>query len=330
MDTKQLIELVADALAGNFVDWRQVATKLDSSDFDIDTPCDTKGWTLLQWALEHDNNQAASFAISRNASINAKGIGDFDCTPLDIAVRKGNDKYIDMFLRYGGTASVPATSKRMELIKKGKVTIQKFVTDSDSDSFADVIKHYEQLLDVKPKRDKQTGVIRFRNVSLADALSLTGNKKEQLRQVVTKFAEFSIRNRKHGAILYGESWLGASLKKSNFVLAPTDADMVLLTALTTVPKSPLFGNHQLFGALVELYQFQKYRILSINKDAIVVQFVEDIKDHIAAAEEAIRLFPFLPEYHTAGAAQPNEIDVNEIVANDIRNENALHIIYHAF
>ena len=213
MDTQQLIELVTSAQSGEFVDWRPVAKRLDSTDFHIDTPCSTNGWTLLQWALEHDDNQTASFAIARGASIDAKGTGSFDCTPLDVAVRKGNDRYVDMFLRHGGTGTLPATSKRMDLIEKGKATIRQLIADCGNDSFVDATEHFKELLGVKPRREKQTGLVRFRKVSLTETLSLTGKKSEQLEQVVPAFAQFSSSSREHGAILYGESWLGASLAK---------------------------------------------------------------------------------------------------------------------
>ncbi|MEM7478895.1 MAG: hypothetical protein AAF483_28245, partial [Planctomycetota bacterium] len=90
MDTNQLIELIKVAQSREFVDWRPVAKQIESSRFPIDTPSQSSGWTLLQWAIEHDNNQAALFVIARGASVNAKGVGEFACTPLDVAVRKGN------------------------------------------------------------------------------------------------------------------------------------------------------------------------------------------------------------------------------------------------
>ena len=120
------------------------------------------------------------------------------------------------------------------------------------------------------------------------------------------------------------------LQKSDVILAPTNSDLTLLTAQTAIPKSPLCGNYQLFQALMDLYKLHSYHVLSISKDAIVARFVEEIEDPHQLAEQAIELFPFLPEYHTAGAGQPDKIDVNEIVADDIRNENAIHIIYHSF
>ena len=329
MDTDQLIELITVAQSREFVDWRPVVKQIELG-FQLDTPSETHGWTLLQWAIEHGHNQAAHFAIARGASINAIGTGKFACTPLDIAVRKGNDKFVDMFLRHGGIGRLPATSKRMELIKKGKDTIRELVENSRADSFGDAVRHFEGILGVKPKRDKLTGVTRFRKVSLVDVLSLSGKKNEQIAQVVPEFSRFSIANRECGAILYGETWLGTSLKKSDLVLAPIDSDIKLLTALTAFPGSPLCGNHVFFDALLKLYELQEYRVLSINEDALVLHFVEDIGAPGELAKEAIQLFPFLRDYHTSGAGEPDEIDVAAIVADDIRSENAVHIIYHAF
>ena len=330
MDTNQLIDLVADAQSKACVDWRPVVQQLDSTEFQIDLPCPTNGWTFLQWAIEHDNSQAANFAISRGASINAMGTGDFACTPLDVAVRKENDRLVDMFLRHGGTGTLPATSKRLELVKKGKVAIREFVSHSKTDSFADAVERFEDLLSVKPKFEKQTGLVRFRKVSLVDALSLTGKKQDQLARSIPAFAKWSNASKDHHATIYAETWLGTTLKKTDLVLAPTVSDMALLTSMTASQRSPLCGNHQLFDPLAKLYELCEFRVLSVNWDAMVLHFVEEIEHAKAFAEQAMELFPFLSEYHTAGAGKPDEIDVTEMVAEDIRDDNAIHIIYHGF
>ena len=91
METTELIQIVKETLAKDFVNWMPLMKRVDKDPVDIDAPCKEEGCTLLQWALENDANQAASIAITLGASVNAKGFGKFDCTPLDIAARRGNE-----------------------------------------------------------------------------------------------------------------------------------------------------------------------------------------------------------------------------------------------
>ena len=330
METKQLIELVTDVLAKEWVDWRPVIERIEEESVDIDAPCSEKGWTLLQWALESDNNQVASFAISRGASINAKGKADYDCTPLDVAVRKGNDTYVDMFIRHGGTGSLPATSKRTELVARGKEVLGSLRAISESDSFSDAVRHYEKTLGVAPKRDKASGFSRFRKISLVDVLSLTGKRSEQLAQILGEFASFSEGARERNSLLYFDGWLGESLRKTDLILAPTNSDIEFLTAMAAVPDSPLCGNFRLYEPLLELYEIQKFRILSINGDAIVVRFVDKVDAFDELVAHVVKLFPFLRDYHTAGAGNRDDVDVSSLLADEIRDDNAIHIIYHSF
>ena len=106
MKTNDVIELISEVNAREPLDWRPAVEAIQKEGFDIDQPCSSEGWTLLQWALEKGEDRVASFAIARGASINARGTGKFDCTPLDVAVRKANDRFVDMFLRHGGAGFV--------------------------------------------------------------------------------------------------------------------------------------------------------------------------------------------------------------------------------
>ncbi len=330
METKNIIDLISEVLSKDWTDWRPVVKAIETNNFDIDAPCKSDGWTLLQWALEHDHDQAASFVIARGASINAKGVGKFDCTPLDVAVRKGNDKYVDMFVRHGGTGATPAKSKRMELISRGKEALLSLVKDSKSSSFVQTVQHFENVFGVTAKSDRSTGFTCFPKVSLPDVLSLPGKRKDQISQLTSAFTSLSHTARKQGAMLYCDLWLGTSVKKCHVFLVPTVSDIQLISALTAVSKSPLAGNLKLFEPLVDFFEIHPYQFLSINKDAIVLSFVDEIANLDDLVANATRLFPFLREYHTAGAANPEDINVNELLADDVRDDNTIHIIYHSF
>ncbi len=111
------------------------------------------------------------------------------------------------------------------------------------------------------------------------------------------------------------------------VLAPTTSDIDLLTALTAVRESTLWGNHRLFDPLLALHNTRPFPVLSINQDAIVLSFVDLVKDADELAETSIRLFPFLRDYHTASAANPDDIDVRSLLAEEMCDNNAIDIVY---
>ena len=226
--------------------------------------------------------------------------------------------------------SLPATSKRMELISSGKAVLQALRSNSKTEPFLSTVRHFENTWGTPAKRDKPTGFMRFRKVSLTEILSLSGTKKEQLAQVVRAFALLSDQAREREAMLYCHAWLGASLKKCDLFLLPAVSDFELVTAMTAMPGSPLAGNPGFFEALAEFHELHPYRLLSIDKDAIVVTFVDEVRETDTVVSDAMRIFPFLRDYHTAGAGNPDAIDVAALIAEDLRDENSLHIIYHAF
>ncbi len=329
MDTRELIEIFK-TLGKKPENRFLISKRIEKENLNLDAPCPEHGWTLLQWALENDDDEAASFAIQLGASINARGHGRYDCTPLDIAARKNNERYIDLFTRHGGKSAAPVRSKRTKLISSAKNVLQELRDKLSSKVFVNGTHHFETHLGVPAKADKTTEFIRYRKVSLPDVLGLTGTRNEQLDNVVRSFAEFSAVSRSYGATLYADTWLGASLKKCDLILAPTDSDVDLLTALAAVDGSPLFGNVKFLDSLLGFHKAYPFRLLSINDDALVMTFDEQVANPDQLSKTLVQSFPFLRDYYTAGVSNPDEMDVRAILADEVRDDNAVQIVYHSF
>ena len=114
------------------------------------------------------------------------------------------------------------------------------------------------------------------------------------------------------------------------ILAPTDSDVDLLTALAAVDGSPLFENVKFLDSLLGFHKAYPIRLLSINDDALLVTFGEQVANPDQLSMTLVQSFPFLRDYYTAGAGNPDKIDVRAILADEVGDDNAVQIVYHSF
>lgn len=328
--TTKLIEALFQGVQVKPPDFREVA-KLLRTNPNIDAPCSLTGMTLLQSTIQRKDPLGLLFCIARGASINARGIGKYDCLPLDLAASCGNNRVIDILAERNAQSSSPVLSQSIEFKKSCHQAALALSKQAKSKKFQGILKEVQSMIGLSAKRDRKTGCFIFKGVSFSDLLTLQGTNEDKLDQVVTAFSQFSNQVRKCGAILFCQDWLGYSLKKTHLILAPEVDEMQLIQATADWPAlNPLTQNHELYKVLLSLYENCSFRLLSISPDAIIISFPKLPNDLHSFSNEILNRLPFLSSYHTAGAGKPELIDVKSIIEEELSTTQTLQIIFHNF
>ena len=154
-------------------DYRGLITILKT--VSINDVCPESGMTPLIWAIEHGTHIAFCFVHGANPS--TRGTGDYDLSPLDLALQKVDDKLIGDLIRRGAEAPAEllnslrekqaAKTKEFQTRSKFvKDTIKQFKRDSKSKEYQARVEHLESVFGVSSSVARGRGMQAFAKVPL--------------------------------------------------------------------------------------------------------------------------------------------------------------------
>ena len=84
----------------------------------IDATCENTGATPLLWAIENDS-PLFSFLLVRQPDVTKRGKGEYDITPIDLAMSKGLIEKAETLARWGAPCP-PAIQEQWDAEKRGR------------------------------------------------------------------------------------------------------------------------------------------------------------------------------------------------------------------
>lgn len=168
--------------AGTLPDMRNVAAAL--ARVDINDVCPESGLTPLLWTIEHDS-PLFSFILTRAPDVSARGTGDFDLTPVELASAKGLVERAEQLVRHGAAcppeiaeSMAARREKAARLLAEHKQierTLERALKDSAFTGFAE---RYGEVFGVAPgKLRGRKGHLSFKNVPVRKLAAAAGQSE---------------------------------------------------------------------------------------------------------------------------------------------------------
>jgi hypothetical protein len=297
----------------------------------INEVCPTTGMTPLIWAIE--NGSHVAFCFMHGADPSKRGTGDYDISPLELAIRKGNHDLVDTLIRHGAEAP-PDVMKSIteeretqanEIRARSRIvqgTITRFKRVSKSTDYREHVRQLESLLGVSASSARGRGMRAFAKVpirSLAEA-----NESGDIEYLVS----LNESSRQAGFTLFCERGLEVA-KTVRLLLAPSiRIDEVIAVSNLMSPDDALFQRIVVGTQLARLNEAYPFLLLECGRDGVTGQF-RQIPEK--TTELASRLLEICPHYGSdlqAGHGKPWEnVDDVTAVQNELEASQCFHFTW---
>ncbi|MGE3803688.1 MAG: hypothetical protein AB7K24_03330 [Gemmataceae bacterium] len=299
-------------------DMRRLAKMLEA--VDINSACSKSGMTPLIWAIEH-NSPLFMFCLARGADVSARGTGNHDVAPIDLAIAKGLLDKADSLVR-GGAPCPPVIKARRDALREQIARYDKELKDTqrtldralEDKSFLMVVKEFETVLGVKAKKMRgRRGHLSYQNVAV---------RKRAAESSLTEdlwLAGLQAQASKRGAGLFTREPLGEKAKLE-VCIAPTVAkrQIVAISNLVSDEGASPYEKMEKGDVLDALDQDYPFQLLSCGAAGVVGKLDALPPDIETFAE---RLFRLCPELFTDYQLQLNaDRTATEITPPDLERD----------
>ncbi len=322
-------DLLKEFTAPHMPDCRGLSKIL--STVSIDDVCEESGLTPLLWSIENNSKLSFLFCMARGADPSKHGTGDFDTSPVELAIKRGCNEFVERLVSRGAQAppevlgaitekreaAREALRTRGEVVKK---TIARLKREMKKDWFLTHLDYLESVFGIAPTTARGRGIKAFAKVPLASLA-----EKAQ-SDIVTYFSRMIDHGRAAGVSIFCEKDFDLS-KNVRVLVAPSTSliDVVAVSNLMS-PDDTTFTRMEVAASLPALNDAYPFRILECGRNGILGVFVQAPDDPGKVAKRLLEICPHYGSDLAAGRPDPwVEIDELQVVEDDVRDSGGFFL-----